>query len=279
MGYHITPLSELPLSNDFMFGEVMRQEKVCILFLEALLQKKIERIEYIDKQKDLSDSYMAHGIRLDVYLQDDAGAVHNIEMQNGSRHDLERRARYYQGGMDRHTLEKAKHYSDLPESFIVFVCSFDYYKRGLAIYERQSSIKGCADVVYDDGSRVMLLNTEYKDGNADPAILEFLDYVRTNDGKAEYRSELAKSARAAVEAVREDKDKEVSYMTFAMKMEDVRRDSRMEGRMEGREEGISAMVTTLHTLSFDQTAVAQKLMNLFGLTQVEAESKVKQYWD
>lgn len=275
MGYHITPLSELPLSNDFMFGEVMRQEKVCTLFLEALLQRQIARIEYIDKQKDLSDSYFTHGIRLDVYLKDDAGAVHNIEMQNVNRHDLERRARYYQGGIDRHTLEKAKHYSDLPESFIVFVCSFDYYQRGLAIYERQSSIKGCPGIVYDDGSRVMLLNTEYREGNADPAILEFLDYIRTNDAEAEYRSELAKSARAAVEAVRVDKDKEVSYMTFAMKMEDVRRD----GRMEGREEGINAMITALRNVSGSQSVAIQQLMSLFGLTQKEAESKVNEYWN
>ncbi len=34
--YTITPLSELPLWNDFMFGQVMRTEKICKLFLEAL---------------------------------------------------------------------------------------------------------------------------------------------------------------------------------------------------------------------------------------------------
>ena len=40
----IIPLSQLPLKDDFMFGEVMRNEKVCKLFLEALLGKKIARI-------------------------------------------------------------------------------------------------------------------------------------------------------------------------------------------------------------------------------------------
>jgi len=34
--YHITPLSELPLHNDFTFSQVMRFKEVCRLFLEAL---------------------------------------------------------------------------------------------------------------------------------------------------------------------------------------------------------------------------------------------------
>ena len=33
------PFRELPLSNDFLFGEVMRKPEICGLFLEALLGK------------------------------------------------------------------------------------------------------------------------------------------------------------------------------------------------------------------------------------------------
>lgn len=75
---NIVPLSELPLRNDFMFGEVMRTSDICQLFLEELLDIHIQRIEFIDKQKDLSDSYTHHGIRLDVYLRDEAGIVFNV---------------------------------------------------------------------------------------------------------------------------------------------------------------------------------------------------------
>ena len=47
----IIPLSELPLRNDFMFGEVMRTSEICQLFLEELLGIRIQRIEFIDKQE------------------------------------------------------------------------------------------------------------------------------------------------------------------------------------------------------------------------------------
>lgn len=79
--FSITPLSELPLRNDFMFVEVMRTGDICQLFLEELLGLNIQRIEFIDKQKDLSDSYTHHGIRLDVYLKDEAGTVFNVCQQ------------------------------------------------------------------------------------------------------------------------------------------------------------------------------------------------------
>lgn len=59
------------MSDDFMFGEVMCREDICILFPEALLGKKIDHIEYIDQQKDLTDASFSHGIRLDVYLKKD----------------------------------------------------------------------------------------------------------------------------------------------------------------------------------------------------------------
>ena len=241
MGNRIIPLRELPLSNDFMFGEVMRRETVCKLFLEALLGKEIRRIQFIQKQTDLSDSYDYHGIRLDVYLNDDEGTVYNIEMQTTNKDDLERRIRFYQSGIDRTALEKGTYYSELAESYVIFVCSFDYYHKGLAVYERESHIKGLPDISFDDGSHALILNSNYTTGNANAAILEFLTYIKENDFKVLFASPLMKEVQKAVEAVRNDKEKEVAYMTFAQKMEDVLREGerkgKLEGKLEGRQEG------------------------------------------
>jgi len=80
LGRKIIPLQELPLKNDFMFGQVMRNPVICKLFLEELLGKKIDHIEYIENQKEISDSYEHHGIRLDVYLRDIAGSPQTQEL-------------------------------------------------------------------------------------------------------------------------------------------------------------------------------------------------------
>ena len=237
--YKIIPLSELPLSNDFMFSQVMRSEEICKLFLEALLGVEIRRIEYLDRQKDLTDSYEYHGIRLDVYLKNEAGTVFNVEMQADRQNDLPKRVRFYQSGIDRSELPKGADYTNLSDSYVIFVCNFDYFHIGKAVGERVSFLKG-TDVVYEDGSHVFFLNSRYTEANASKPILEFLDLIRTNDVERVYETPLAKEAGKRMQAVRSDKELEVSYMTLAQKMLDERRLGYAEGIEKGREEGIEA---------------------------------------
>lgn len=253
----ITPLKELPLSDDFMFGEVMRQEKVCKLFLEALLGKDIRKIQFIEKQKDLTDSYINHGVRLDVYLNDEAGTLYNIEMQTTDRDSLERRIRYYQSAMDRNALEKGVHYSELVESYVIFICTFDYFKAGLAVYERESHIKGLPNISFDDGAHALILNSSYSTGNADPAILEFLSFLHNNDLETLFQSSLMREVKDAVETVRNDEEKEVAYMTVAMKMDDMRRAGLEEGLSQGRAEILREAI---------QKSDVQTVAKLFGIS-------------
>ncbi len=234
--YTITPLSELPLHNDFMFGQVMHSEEICRLFLEALLGVEIGRIEFIDRQKDFTDSYEYHGIRLDVYLKDETGTVFTVEIQADRRDDLPKRVRFYQSGIDRGELPKGADYAILSESYIIFVCNFDYFHIGKAIGERVSFLKG-TDVPYEDGSHVFFLNSRYKEANASKPILEFLDLIRTNDIEKRYETPLGEKAREKIQAVRNDRTLEVSYMTYAQKMLDERR----LGYAEGIKDAIMAL--------------------------------------
>lgn len=253
----IIPLSELPLRNDFMFGAVMRSHDICKLFLEELLGVRIGRIEFIDRQKDLTDSYTYHGVRLDVYLKDEAGTVFNVEMQAARQDDLARRARFYQSGIDRSELQKGAVYSSLSESYVIFVCDFDYFGIGKAVGERVSFLRD-TDVRYDDGSHVYFLNSRYKERNASRAILEYLDFVRTNDMDRPYETPLAQKARDRVQVVRSDKEMEVPYMTYAQKIWDERRLGYKEGREEGLEEGMEKTVLALKGL-IEPSVIADRL--------------------
>lgn len=221
--------SNLPLSNDFMFSEVMRQEEICTLFLEELLQMPIAQIKYINKQADLTDSKSWHGIRLDVYIRDENNTVYNIEMQTTNGDDLERRARFYQAGIDRQTLAKGQKYKTMPESFIIFVCNFDYFEAGLPVYKRMSCIETREDIIYDDGSRVYFLNSKFTDpGDTPNAIIEFLHCIETNDLACGYQSELMRAVCPAIKEVRNNEEKEVYYMTWLEKCEQFHEEGRKE---------------------------------------------------
>ena len=254
--YTITPLSELPLHSDFMFGQVMRSEEICRLFLESLLDVEIGRIEFLDRQKDFTDSYEYHSIRLDVYLKDDKGTVFNVEIQADRRDDLPKRVRFYQSGIDRSELPKGADYASLSESYVIFVCDFDYFHIGKAVGERVSFLKD-TDVPYEDGSHVYFLNSRYTEANASKPILEFLDLIRTNDVGKPYETPLGQMAREKMQEVRNDKELEVSYMTYAQKMMDERRLGYMEGREEGRTEGLKEAILAFKGLA-DPSVIAER---------------------
>lgn len=62
----------LTISDDFMFGIIMRNPKYCKPFWETILNIKISRIEYPQDQKTINLSLDAKSIRLDVYVEDDS---------------------------------------------------------------------------------------------------------------------------------------------------------------------------------------------------------------
>jgi len=259
----------LPLSDRFMFGEVMRNSGICKLFLEELLQCKIERIVFAAKEADLSDTVLGHGIRLDVFLADENNTHYDVEMQNTSD-SIEKRSRYYQSVIDRELLKRSMDYDKLPESFIIFICNFDHVGKGLAKYERVSYYKGTDDE-YNDGSHVILLNTRYTDrSNVSDSIAEYLDYIRDNNDTANFSQE----AVDLTQKVRHDPEKEVDFVTFRMALMDERRAAHKEGREEGIKEGIregrqEGRIETFCDLVAKGVLTVAEALNLSGCTKGE----------
>lgn len=60
----------LTLSNDFLFGAVMSNAKLCQKMLQRLLNVKITKIEYPEPQKAIDLAIDAKGVRLDIYVED-----------------------------------------------------------------------------------------------------------------------------------------------------------------------------------------------------------------
>ena len=71
--YKSKKFEDLTISDDFMFGIVMRDPKYCKPFLETILNIKISRIEYPEDQKTINLSLDAKSIRLDVNCRISSG--------------------------------------------------------------------------------------------------------------------------------------------------------------------------------------------------------------
>ena len=80
----------------------------------------IEKIEYLEREKDLRADPYSKGVRIDVYVRD-SSRVFTLEMQCDDRKDLSLRTRCYQGLQDISFLDKGNLYRHLPESYILFI--------------------------------------------------------------------------------------------------------------------------------------------------------------
>ena len=121
---------DLEIKDDFIFGKVMRNPKLCKKMLERILNIEIDHIEFPEIQKTLDYAFDAKSVRLDVYVKDGKGTVFNVEMQALNKDDLRKRSRYYQVMIDQGLLEKGEDYETLAQSYVIFICDFDLFGEG-----------------------------------------------------------------------------------------------------------------------------------------------------
>ena len=115
------PIEKLTITDDFMFGAVMRNPQYCKPLLELVLGVKIRAIAYPEPQKALEERYGSKSVRLDVYVEDERGTVYDVEIQTTDKKNLPKRTRYYQGMIDLRILERGGDYKALRRSFVIFI--------------------------------------------------------------------------------------------------------------------------------------------------------------
>ncbi len=224
--------NEIGISDDFMFGKVMENPKLCRKLLETILGIEIRKIEYPERQKAIDIAKESRGIRLDVYVAGN-DAVYNIEMQAQDTQELPKRARYYSGLIDLNLIEKEVSYNNLNQSFIIFICTFDEFRKDRHRYTFENMCLEEKDLPLCDGTTKIFLNAKGTMNDVSLELKAFLDYVagkKTDNG-------FVKEVDEEVKRVRESKEWRRDYMTLLMRDREKYEQGRREGHREGREEG------------------------------------------
>ena len=73
----------------------------------------------------IKTTLLGKGIRIDVYVKDNHGNAYDIEMQTTKDTDLHLRSRYYHSEMDGYQICAGEKYSNLKNSIVIFICTFD----------------------------------------------------------------------------------------------------------------------------------------------------------
>ena len=232
---------ELRFTDNFMFCKVVSSNpELCRHMLELILGKSIRKVDIKTAEKVIDLTPEAKSVRLDVYLDDDEGTVYDLEMQASTKKNLPRRLRYYQGVIDLNLIEKGDDYDQLPESIIVFICTFDYFNRGLPFYVFENRCEAMPELLLGDGTRKIFVNPHGDRKGLPGDVVSFLDYIKDHTAEDAFTGELEQ----AVEKARTHKEWEVEYMNWRAYEMDLNIDKRIareegleEGREEGREEG------------------------------------------
>ena len=255
--------SELTFTDDFMFCKILAGDmELCKEVLELILGIKIRQVELVQSQVPIEEKYDARGNRLDVYVEDAANTVYDIEMQTTQQADLPKRTRYYQGMIDLNLISKGAHFKELKKAYVIFICAFDPYDRGLPIYTFENTCKEDPGLKLGDDTVKVMLNAGGRRDGLSNEMCAFLDFLQ----KGSADSDLTRGLCTAVSKAKEHKEWEVEYMTMFMKIQEEREDAQVEQLIESYRE-----------LGQSEASIVSKLISKFHLSEEEAQRRVKEY--
>ena len=226
---------DLTITDDFMFCKVMSDPDICKELLEILLHIKIDRLVFQEPQKSFKLTSESRGIRLDVYVKD-SNRVFDIELQTTNERNLELRTRYYQGVMDISELEKGEFFSNMKESYIIFICMFDPFGAGMPIYTVKQTFAENEKLIFDDKTHKIFYNVKAFEKIAnDVETKAFLEYLCKHQPTSKFTDTLER----AVYRNRNNQNWRKDYMTLAYNLSLAAEKAAKKAAKKAREEGIS----------------------------------------
>ena len=241
----------LKISNDFMFAKVMRNPELCKGILERLLGIMIDHIGYPEEQKVIDIAKNSKSVRLDVYLKDERGVIYNVEIQTTNSGNLPKRTRYYQGMIDLNAIEKGADYSELPQSFVIFICTFDAFGKERWQYTFQNMCREDSKLILNDDTIKIFFNTKGTKGKISKEAKRILEFIESNTAENDFTKRLA----AEVQKIKENKEWKVEYMTLLMREREKYKEGEAEGIEKNTMQSIQNLMKNLH-LSLEQAMTA-----------------------
>ena len=163
-----------------------------------------------------------------LYVKD-SDKVFDIELQNVLDDDLPLRTRFYQSMIDTDNLLKGQDYSELPSSFIIFICNFDPFNLSLPIYSFKNRCEENPEILLNDKTIKMFYNATAYRQEKDLAISAFLEYIFNQKTVDDFTSKID----SFVQKIKQQEVNRKEYQT--MNLHD--RDNFLRGKKEGITQG------------------------------------------
>jgi hypothetical protein len=120
--------------------------------------------------------------------------------------------------MDVSSLEKARDFNDLKESYVIFVCTKDLFGYNEPIYEFITYSKK-HDIIYGDEANKIIVNTSAEISN-ETKLGKFINYLKNNEVSDDFTS----SINDTINEIKLDSETRGEYMVLEAKMIDAKQE-------------------------------------------------------
>lgn len=219
------------MADDFMKFVFDDNKVCCSLLVNTILGREDIIIETCETESSVNNLY-GKSVSLDIFATDTTGKKYDIEIQQQKKGANPKRARYYSSLLDTNISLKGEDYSDLPETYIVFIMENDIFGENLPIYEIDRTIKQTGKP-FGDETHIIYVNSQIKDENT--ALGRLMHDFHCADPDKMFNKLLAKATRQA-------KQKE-GIGTMCEAVEKLINEGKEEGRAEERKKIAMEMIS------------------------------------
>lgn len=218
----------------------------CIL--ECILGRKLGKIKVIPQCIVQGEDTDKHGIRMDVYLDEEDGELFDMEPDNNDGKEdvaaLPKRARFYHAKLDAGSLKAGERYRVLRNVIVIFITTYDPFSLDRMVYTIKNGCIEVPELPYEDGARTIFLYTQGTKGNPPESLRELLHYMEYSS-KENAKTENLQRLHEMVTAVKRDGKVGLAYMKSFEIEERIMEKGIAEGVIQGKINDILDLLSDL----------------------------------
>ena len=210
-----------------------------------------------------------------MFVTTEDGIVYDVEMQvdNKKMQYLGQRSRFYTSEIDYDALRKGQDYKYLRQSYVIFICMFDPFGKGLPKYTFDENCHEDRDLYLDDKTTKIFINTFGDRSKMSKELTAVADYFASGIVSDKY----TEAVDNKVKMCRNSERLEGTYMRLDQFIREERELAREDGRAEGRAEGtITEKIRTISRL-FTMRLSKEDVAKASDLTVPQLEEFIKKH--
>lgn len=222
------------------------------LLLKIILGRDDLKVTEVKTQKALKN-LTGRDVWLDIYATDIHGDKYDIEVQRADKGAHQKRARYHSSMIDADMLKPGEDFTDLRESYVIFITENDVLDSRLPIYHINRSVDE-TQVHFKDGEHIIYVNGSIR--TKDTALGKLMSDFYCTEAKDMCYKELSAKVKHYKETLE-------GRQTMCDIWEEVRNEGLIEGEAKGKAE---ASVEHALAMIKDGSLSYEKIAEFSGLS-------------